>query len=534
MGERESSSTEELAARQRSPSNSSLPVGPDAVAELGPQLAGTTTLADTGKAAVLPAAQILQFQRLVGNGAVARLLAPERASTSRAYAHPATRDLLPTRTNQGLPGIQRYSEDDVKGRAYEIWQKKGSPEGQSKEEQDADYATARRELHKAENPIIAPAPVAGTSIHPVLQRGQPADPAALEELQQKLGSVLGPEAVESMKADADEDVKTRAHSIWEGKGSPADQTKEQQDADYEGGRRQLDEDVTKRAYSIWEGKGSPAGQTKEQQDTDHSQARQEIRAEAGLGAATEKAIKEFQKRNGLPESGIADAATWDLLDASGKSSVGRVEREWEQTLQGTDYGMTSKFSYKIDDKRILVSVGINFVPSATDPPPDLGAVVKKWKTRILGRWNLFKAVKEGTSDSRDIDFESVPTGGNSVEVIDAPYPSDAAHWSVPDNENDNGPAHEFGHLIGLADEYLQTHDEYERLHPDASQDEIDAADSPGGYGDPGDYTNETSMMGLGALSPHDDRTADPEPRHVREFAGYVENYVGGEWKVVHR
>ena len=244
---------------------------------------------------------------------------------------------------------------------------------------------------------------------------------------------------------------------------------------------------------------------------------------------TEAAVKAFRKKNGLAESsGEVDKATWDLLDAQGKSSVGRVERKWEETLAGTTYGMTSKYSYKIDDKKIVVSVGINFVADAAHPPKDLAAVVAKWKTRILARWNLFKAVKDDGAASRDIEFEIVATGGNTVQVIDADVGSDAGHWSVPDNEHDNGPAHEFGHMIGLADEYKQTLAEFQRLHPGISADDVAKAKRTSPAGDV--YTDETSMMGMGALKPHADKAADPEPRHVREFVSFVEKFMGGTWE----
>ncbi len=253
-----------------------------------------------------------------------------------------------------------------------------------------------------------------------------------------------------------------------------------------------------------------------------------LAADGVFNDPTEAAVKAFRKKNGLSESGVVDKATWDLLDAQGKSSVGRIERPWEQTLDGTTYGMTSKYSYKIDTTKIVVSVGINFVADATHPPADLSGVVAKWKTRILGRWNLFKAVKDGGGESREIVFEIVGSGGNTVNVIDADVGSDAGNWSVPDNEHDNGPAHEFGHMIGLADEYKQNLTEYQRLHPGASADDVKKAKGAQYGGD--QYTDVNSMMGTGALKDHADKTADPEPRHVREFVGFVEKFLGGKWE----
>jgi hypothetical protein len=244
--------------------------------------------------------------------------------------------------------------------------------------------------------------------------------------------------------------------------------------------------------------------------------------------STVDAVKAFRKKNSLTEEGVVDPATWTLLDAQGKSSVGRIERAWEQTLEGTVYGMTSKYSYRVEAKQIVISVGIEFVADTTHPPSDLGAVVDKWKKRILARWNLFKAVKSDGKESRDIVFEIVGSGGNTVIVIDAMVGSDAGHWSVPDNEHDNGPAHEFGHMIGLADEYKQSLSEYERLHPANTADQNRAAKGAFYGGD--SYTDETSMMGMGALKDHADKAADPEPRHVREFVRFVERFCGGTWE----
>ncbi len=241
--------------------------------------------------------------------------------------------------------------------------------------------------------------------------------------------------------------------------------------------------------------------------------------------ATEAAVKAFRVKNGLSENATVDKATWDFLDAQGKSSVGRIERPWQETVGGVTFGMTSKYSYKIDATKITVTVGINFVADTAHPPKDLSAVVTKWKTRILGRWNQFKAVKDDGTATRDIVFEIVDTGGNTVKVIDANVGSDAGNWSVPDNENDNGPAHEFGHMIGLADEYQQTMEDYKKTHPGISADDLKKAKTSAG-----DYTDQNSMMGMGALKSHSDKKADPEPRHLREFVSFVEKFCGGKWE----
>lgn len=80
---------------------------------------------------VLPAEHLFALQRALGNRTVGSLFGG-----------------VPNRVSRVAPAItvQRFTEDDVNKRAFEIWQKKGSPPNQSKEEQDRDYFEARRQL----------------------------------------------------------------------------------------------------------------------------------------------------------------------------------------------------------------------------------------------------------------------------------------------------------------------------------------------------------------------------------------------------
>jgi hypothetical protein len=56
----------------------------------------------------------------------------------------------PALVRRSQPIIQRFTDDDVKTRAYYIWEKKGRKPDQSKEEQDKDYYEARQQLEKEE------------------------------------------------------------------------------------------------------------------------------------------------------------------------------------------------------------------------------------------------------------------------------------------------------------------------------------------------------------------------------------------------
>lgn len=83
----------------------------------------------------------------------------------------------------------------------------------------------------------------------------------------------------------DEDVKTRAKDLWERKGSPQNQSKEEQDKDYFEARRQLE--VEERSHGIWEEKGKPQNQSEDERKKDYSEAETQIQAVKDLNAAAD-------------------------------------------------------------------------------------------------------------------------------------------------------------------------------------------------------------------------------------------------------
>jgi peptidoglycan hydrolase-like protein with peptidoglycan-binding domain len=254
-------------------------------------------------------------------------------------------------------------------------------------------------------------------------------------------------------------------------------------------------------------------------------------------AVTRDALTIFQRANGIkPANGIVNKATWDLLDARGQSSFGRVERDWKETVEiknvdtdavtSQEYELGSKYSWRIERGRMIVTVGINFVADATNPPDNLAASKTSLIKSITERWNRFKAVRKANGDSLDIIFEISDKGGNVVNVIKGTGNSDADHWFLEDMQTyPNAAAHEFGHLIGLEDEYGRPEAPYKRLNPDATAAQISGAS--GAQANYGGFTNMTSLMGMGALVNVD---CNPEPRHLREFVKYVQKLKGGEWE----
>jgi hypothetical protein len=97
--------------------------------------------------------------------------------------------------------------------------------------------------------------------------------------------------------------------------------------------------------------------------------------------------------------------------------------------------------------------------------------IGQWLADIKEIWSTFKAVNtsDPTAKSVDLDFEAKRGAGHRVEVFvfdpkkkkaeRAESRSDSGHWYTIDTRRSMAP-HEFGHLIGLADEYNRTEEHY--------------------------------------------------------------------------
>jgi peptidoglycan hydrolase-like protein with peptidoglycan-binding domain len=179
------------------------------------------------------------------------------------------------------------------------------------------------------------------------------------------------------------------------------------------------------------------------------------------GRDTRTATLAFQGATpGLAASGIGDLATWRALDAVAPiASVGFQERQWSEEVGGHTYRMTnagrggSRYSWEIKTGEILVSAKVNFTGAA---PPSA------WFGHVSRTWNRYKAVREGTNESLNINFRMVRGSGpdsRSVSVVAPPATgrANAGTWYAADRNAARSVPHEFGHLIGLRDEY--------QLHP---------------------------------------------------------------------
>lgn len=234
-----------------------------------------------------------------------------------------------------------------------------------------------------------------------------------------------------------------------------------------------------------------------------------IKRDGVYGKSTESGVKSFQARAGVPVTGNCDYVTWAALDAEAKatSKRGREEFNWvedhEEAAVGPggasgQFGMSSALDWAKKDDELVVSVAYKFIRG----PGVTGASVDVATTAIKQIWNTFNIEYRGPKDPaakkrkpknprikltfNPVDAAAPPAGGigltadQAVFLFKPPHPnaagrsfadaqqnqtrSDAANWNVDD------PAvlaeiagHEFGHAIGLEDEYGRRHKDMTRL-----------------------------------------------------------------------
>jgi peptidoglycan hydrolase-like protein with peptidoglycan-binding domain len=167
---------------------------------------------------------------------------------------------------------------------------------------------------------------------------------------------------------------------------------------------------------------------------------------------TGQATIDFQRDLGLEETGRGDQATWSWLDATSPAvDVGYVERQWTEEVGGHTYTMTggsaSRYSWRILPDRLQVTVKVDFTGNAAPAA---------WFGYVPAAWNKYKAVNADTGDELPICFEMVQgTGADamSVAVKTGTGRANAGEWYLGDSDAANTVPHEYGHLIGLRDEY---------------------------------------------------------------------------------
>jgi peptidoglycan hydrolase-like protein with peptidoglycan-binding domain len=175
-----------------------------------------------------------------------------------------------------------------------------------------------------------------------------------------------------------------------------------------------------------------------------------------FGPKTEEALKQFQTDQTIaPADGVARVGTWTKLVAAAPATQGRTEYEWREEVEGVqNVGGRAKYEWKLTNDRLLISANIDFKPFAPAKISDVSGRISEWITEIRQIWSTFKAVNKKKPDQKiNVDFEARrKTGDFTVNVHTGNNRSDAANWYIGDTRRGLA-AHEYGHLIGLADEY---------------------------------------------------------------------------------
>jgi peptidoglycan hydrolase-like protein with peptidoglycan-binding domain len=191
---------------------------------------------------------------------------------------------------------------------------------------------------------------------------------------------------------------------------------------------------------------------------------QDVPVDGNFTPVTLGAVVVFQIAKGLPLTTVADDATWNALDADvGVGTVGFVERNWTEDVGGHHYTMTgasaSRYSWRLSANAIDVTAKVNFLGSAPNP---------QWSSFVQATWNTFKAVEATSGNEMLISFHLVSgTGPEAHDVIVVPAPAkgraNAGQWFFADANAASTIPHEFGHLIGLRDEYQQSAADYTQV-----------------------------------------------------------------------
>jgi peptidoglycan hydrolase-like protein with peptidoglycan-binding domain len=183
-------------------------------------------------------------------------------------------------------------------------------------------------------------------------------------------------------------------------------------------------------------------------------------AESGTwDAATLALVNTFQSLHSLPNGPINDA-TWAALDlAAPEATSGFEQREWTEVVGGHTYSMTgtsaSRYAWSLDSPGVGNVMNVTATVNFTGNPPS-----PAWAGFVSTAWNLFAAQSATTSEKINIDFHLAQgSGGDSHAVVvhTGTNRANAGNWYLGDTRAAQTIPHEYGHLIGLSDEY--------QLHP---------------------------------------------------------------------
>jgi peptidoglycan hydrolase-like protein with peptidoglycan-binding domain len=189
-------------------------------------------------------------------------------------------------------------------------------------------------------------------------------------------------------------------------------------------------------------------------------------------AATDTAVRAFQRANPpLVVDGQVGLNTWAALDRIVPGAgAGRVQQEGTpDKARGREFATPSAFDWALEPDRaaptaLAARVSYNFKNDPQHPVDDLAAEVGNILSGIRTVWNVFAAVESPVPPAParppvEIDFQPIEAtpADNTVTLIKGTGQTNSENYFI-DGVKDitEVAAHEFGHHIGLPDEYQQS------------------------------------------------------------------------------
>ncbi len=147
-------------------------------------------------------------------------------------------------------------------------------------------------------------------------------------------------------------------------------------------------------------------------------------------------------------------------------AAGTFTNEIDQHMtEGETTTVQGRFEYVLQQRELTVRVPVDFKPDAGVTAP-----IATWQSQIDTVWNQFAAVESGgLKVPIRFGIENRAGADKSIRVKDNKVPgtqsvedrANAGMW-FPLMDATTAP-HEFGHLVGLQDEYQRTHGDYKKI-----------------------------------------------------------------------
>ena len=230
------------------------------------------------------------------------------------------------------------------------------------------------------------------------------------------------------------------------------------------------------------------------------------------GLRSQLSGKNYQRAEQMLVKGLL---TWEELDTKREESHYEL-KDADDPTKGYElqaFNVESIYEMSYTRTALRVKVRIKFTGEKATP-----AHIAVWQNGIDAKWNNAFHVENGRRIP--IVFEPVWNGPSAHHTIELHKPpvvrEDAANWyagpavntgpgKTQDTTDANTAAHEFGHLIGLADEYNLTSADYQKFTGTAPVGPMPAS----GY-------DTTSVMAV--------ITGPAEGRHMRPFVNWLNSH----------